>query len=140
MIVLDTNVLSELMRSEPSDAVLHWIDNQAAEELFTTAITMAEILHGIERMPDGKRKLNLHTHALAMFEDDFADRILSFDTDAALQYSKLVTTREMSGKPIGLADAQIAAICRAQQTTLATRNVKDFEETGVSIINPWTIL
>lgn len=138
MIVLDTNVLSELMRSDPAEAVLHWIDSQAAEELFTSAITMAEILHGIERLPDGKRKHNLQTHALAMFEDDFVDRILAFDAYAAMHYSKLVTAREKSGKPVGLADAQIAAICRAQHARLATRNVKDFEGTGVTIINPWT--
>lgn len=137
MIVLDTNVLSELMRPEPAASVLRWIDSQAAEDLFTSAITMAEILHGIERLPDGKRKYSLHTHALAMFEVDFADRILSFDAYAALYYSKLVTTREQSGKPVGLADAQIAAICLAQQAKLATRNVKDFEETEVDIINPW---
>ena len=140
MIVLDTNVLSELMRATPAEAVLRWIDNQAAEELFITAITMSEILHGIERLPDGKRKHGLQSHALAMFEDDFAERILPFDADAALHYSKLVTTREKSGKPVGLADAQIAAICCARQTKLATRNVKDFDHTGVSIINPWTAL
>ena len=137
MIVLDTNVLSELMRAEPAAVVLRWIDNQAAEELFTSAITMAEVLHGIERLPDGKRKHGLKTHALAMFENDFSDRILPFDTYAALHYSTLVTTREKSGKPVGLADAQIAAICRAQRAKLATRNVKDFEGTGVNIINPW---
>lgn len=138
MIVLDTNVLSELMRPEPAAAVLRWIDSHAAEELFTSSITMAEILHGIERLPDGKRKHRLHTYALAMFEDDFADRILPFNADAAVHYSTLVTTREQSGKPVGLADAQIAAICRAQKAKLATRNVKDFENTGVAIICPWT--
>ena len=137
MIVLDTNVLSELMRPEPAATVLRWIDSKAAEELFTSAITMAEILHGIERLPDGRRKHSLHTHAMAMFEHDFADRILPFDAYAALHYSTLVTAREQSGKPVGLADAQIAAICRAQQAKLATRNVKDFEGTGVDIINPW---
>ena len=137
MIVLDTNVLSELMRAEPAAVVLRWIDNQAAEELFTSAITMTEILHGIERLPDGKRKHSLKTHALAMFENDFSDRILPFDAYAALHYSTLVTTREKSGKPVGLADAQIAAICRARRAKLATRNVKDFESTGVNIINPW---
>ena len=139
MIVLDTNVLSELMRPEPAAAVLRWIDSQAAEDLFTSSITMAEILQGIERLPDGKRKHNLQTHALAMFEDDFADRILAFDAYAAVHYSELVTTREQSGKPVGFADAQIAAICRAQQAKLATRNVKDFEDTEVDIIDPWKI-
>ncbi len=138
MIVLDTSVLSELMRPEPAAAVLRWIDSHAAEDLFTSSITMAEILHGIERLPDGKRKHSLHNHALAMFEDDFADRILTFDAYAAVHYSKLVTAREQSGKPVGLADAQIAAICRAQKAKLATRNVKDFEGTAVDIINPWT--
>ncbi|AZE70542.1 VapC toxin protein [Pseudomonas synxantha] len=140
MIVLDTNVLSELMRAEPAQAVLHWVDSQAAEELFTSAITVAEILHGIERLPDGKRKANLHTQAIAMFKDDFADRILSFDAHAAVQYSMLVATRERSGKPVGLADAQIAAICRARRARLATRNTKDFDHTEVDIINPWTAL
>lgn len=138
MIVLDTNVLSELMRPEPAGAVLRWIETKADEELFISAITMAEILHGIARLPEGKRKHSLNTQALAMFEEDFADRILPFDADAALHYAHLVAAREQAGKPVALADAQIAAICRVQHADLATRNVKDFVGTGVKIINPWT--
>lgn len=137
MIVLDTNVLSELMRPAPAGAVLRWIEQQADEDLFISAITMAEILHGIARLPEGKRKQHLAVQALEMFEEDFADHILPFDADAAAAYAQLVTAREQSGKPVALADAQIAAICRSQQAGLATRNIKDFAETGVEIINPW---
>lgn len=138
MIVLDTNVLSELMRPEPAGAVLDWIDAQADDDLFISAITMAEILHGIARLPGGRRKDGLHAQAMAMFEEDFADHILPFDAQAAQHYARLVAAREASGKPIALADAQIAAICREQKAGLATRNVKDFVDTGVSIINPWS--
>jgi predicted nucleic acid-binding protein len=137
MIVLDTNVLSELMRSVPNQQVIAWVDAQPASDLVVTSITVAEILYGIARMDDGKRKQALHSLALAMFEEDFAGNVLSFDMGAAEQYAELVSQSEASGRAVGMTDAQIAAICRAHGATLATRNVRDFDRFGISIINPW---
>lgn len=137
MIVLDTNVLSELMRPQPDASVLLWIEAQPVEDLYISAMTMAEILHGIARLPHSKRKQTLHASALAMFEEDFIDRIVPFGTQAALYYAHLVSHRERSGQPINLVDAQIAAICRVHDAAIATRNTKDFTDTGLIVINPW---
>jgi len=137
MIVLDTNVLSELMRSEPNQQVLAWVDAQAANELVVTSITVAEILYGIARMSDGKRKQTLHALAVAMFEEDFAGNVLPFDLAAAEFYAELVSESEAAGRAAGMADAQIAAICRVHGAQLATRNVRDFDRFGILIINPW---
>ena len=139
MIILDTNVLSELMRTQPSPAVMAWMDAQSADGLFTSAITMAEILHGIARLPTSKRKENLHDMARAMFAEDFADRVLPFDAHAASRYAQWVANSEAKGKPVSLADAQIAAICQLHNASLATRNVKDFAHGKVSLINPWLL-
>jgi predicted nucleic acid-binding protein len=137
MIVLDTNVLSEFMRVEPEIRVLAWIDAQPAMDLAITAITVAEILHGVARLPFGKRKQKLEAQAMAMFEEDFADRILPFDAHAAVEYAKLVADCEAKGRTASMADAQIAAICRTHALSIATRNVKDFEFSGLDVINPW---
>ncbi|PXX76595.1 hypothetical protein SAMN05660489_00155 [Pseudomonas sp. LAMO17WK12:I10] len=137
MIVLDTNVLSELMRPQPDASVLLWIEAQPVEDLYISAMTMAEILHGIARLPHGKRKQMLHASALAMFEEDFIDRIAPFGTQAALYYAHLISHRESLGRPISLVDAQIAAICRVHDAAIATRNAKDFSDTGLIVINPW---
>ena len=139
MIILDTNVLSELMRTQPSPAVMAWMDAQSADGLFTSAITMAEILHGIARLPTSKRKENLHDMARAMFAEDFADRVLPFDAHAASRYAQWVASSEAKGKPVSLADAQIAAICLLHNASLATCNVKDFAHGKVSLINPWLL-
>ena len=137
MIVLDTNVLSEFMRVEPDNRVLAWIDAQPAMDLTVSAVTVAEILHGIARLPAGKRKQKLEAHAMAMFEEDFAGRILPFDAHAAVEYARLVADCEARGRAVSMADAQIAAICRAHGAHIATRNVKDFEFSGAEVINPW---
>lgn len=137
MIVLDTNVISEFMRAEPDANVLAWVDAQPAMDLVVCAITVAEILHCIARLPFGKRKQKLESHAMAMFEEDFAGRILPFDAHAAVEYATLVATCEAKGRAVGMADAQIAAICRAHGALIATRNVRDFEFSGVEMINPW---
>ncbi|NUT89753.1 type II toxin-antitoxin system VapC family toxin [Pseudomonas corrugata] len=137
MIVLDTNVISEFMRAEPNANVLAWIDLQPAMDLVICAITVAEILHGIARLPFGKRKQKLESHAMAMFEEDFAGRILPFDAHAALEYATLVASCEARGRAAGMADAQIAAICRTHGALVATRNARDFEFSGIEIINPW---
>jgi predicted nucleic acid-binding protein len=137
MIVLDTNVISEFMRAEPNATVLVWIDSQPAMDLVICAITVAEILHGIARLPSGKRKQKLESHAMAMFEEDFVDRILPFDAHAAVEYAALVASCEAKGRAAGMADAQIAAICRAHGALIATRNTKDFKFPGIEVINPW---
>ncbi|WP_260959783.1 type II toxin-antitoxin system VapC family toxin [Pseudomonas citri] len=137
MIVLDTNVISEFMRAEPNTTVLAWIDSQPAMDLAICAITVAEILHGIARLPVGKRKQMLESHAMAMFEEDFADRILPFDAHAAVEYAALVASSEAKGRAAGMADAQIAAICRTHGALIATRNTKDFRFPGIEVIDPW---
>lgn len=139
MIVLDTNILSELMRSVPNEQVLAWVDSQSVNELAITAITVAEILYGIERLANGKRKQSLHAQAIAMFEEDFADHILPFDADAAVLYAQLTATSEAAGQPASMADAQIAAICRLHQASIATRNIRDFKHFDLVMINPWDI-
>ncbi|WP_131671412.1 type II toxin-antitoxin system VapC family toxin [Pseudomonas parakoreensis] len=139
MIVLDTNVLSEFMRIEPEARVLAWVDAQPAMDLAISAITVAEILHGIARLPSGKRKQNLQANAMAMFEEDFAGRILPFDAHAAVEYASLVADCEAKGRAVSMADAQIAAICRAHGAAIATRNVKDFRFSGVEVMNPWEV-
>lgn len=136
MIVVDTNVVSELMRPSPSSRVRDWIRSQPAQELYTSAVTVAEILYGIERLPQGRRQAELRSAATALF-DGFADQLLAFDAASAVQYALIVSSRDRSGRPIDGFDAQIAAICRAHGAALATRNVADFRETGIDIINPW---
>ncbi|KQW30038.1 MULTISPECIES: type II toxin-antitoxin system VapC family toxin [Pseudomonas] len=137
MIVLDTNVLSEFMRSEPDSRVLAWVDVLPTMDLAITAVTVAEILHGIARLPSGKRKQKLEAHAMAMFEEDFAGRIFPFDAHAAVEYAALVANSEARGRTASMADSQIAAICRTHGASIATRNVRDFELSGVEVINPW---
>ncbi|KRV65671.1 type II toxin-antitoxin system VapC family toxin [Pseudomonas citronellolis] len=137
MILLDTNVLSELMRPKPDPAVVAWLDAQSVDDLHICAITVAEILYGIARMPDGKRKQALHDLALAMFEEDFSGSILPFDTDAAVHYAELVAASEARGKIADMADGQIAAIARLNGAQIATRNVRHFESFGVPLIDPW---
>ncbi|HET8790968.1 MAG TPA: type II toxin-antitoxin system VapC family toxin [Modicisalibacter sp.] len=137
MIVLDTNVLSELMRPAPDASVVDWLDSQDATSVTISAITVAEILYGIERMPNGQRKRALAGIAAAMFDEDFLGRILSFDSEAAIHYAEQVAASESVGRHIHMADAQIAAICIQYDAVLATRNIKDFETMHIETINPW---
>jgi predicted nucleic acid-binding protein len=137
MIILDTNVLSELMRPVPVARVVSWVSNHAAVELFTTSITEAEIFYGIELLPKGKRRDGLLAAAEAMFESDFAGRILDFDSNAARVFSRIGARRRALGKPISHADAQIAAIAQLHRAALATHNVADFADCGIRLIDPW---
>lgn len=137
MIVLDTNVISELVRPEPDRRVLSWLDPLPWVEVYLTAITAAELRYGVTRLPDGRRKTELAERVRRLTEERFADRILPFDDAAASRYPHVVAGRETRGKPIGVADAQIAAICLNHGAILATRNGKDFTDTGVAIVNPW---
>jgi toxin FitB len=139
MIILDTNVLSELMRSEPSPRVLAWVARQPATELCTTSITEAEILYGIELLTKSKRRERLLEAAEAMFAEDLAGRVFGFESDAARAFSKIVAHRRAVGRPISHADAQIAAIAKVQGAKLATRNLGDFEECGLDVVDPWNV-
>jgi predicted nucleic acid-binding protein len=137
MIILDTNVLSELMKPEPSDHVTDWVASQPATSLYVTSVTQAEILHGILLLPAGKKRRLIEAVAIAMFEADFAGRVLPFGSDAALQYASIATERRRAGRPISHFDAQIAAIARRAGASVATRNTTDFERCGVDLIDPW---
>jgi toxin FitB len=137
MIVLDTNVVSELMKPAPSKPVASWVALQAAMSLYTTSITEAEILHGVMLLPAGKRRNRLQEAAEAMFSEDFGGRVLSFGSEAARAYASIAALRRRAGRPISHFDAQIAAIGRSARAAIATRNTKDFEDCGVKLINPW---
>lgn len=139
MIVLDTNVLSELMRRRPAARVVSWVDEQDASGLAITAVTVAELLYGIARLADGARKTELAAAVDALVREDFAGHVLPFDVPAAEHYADLVAERDRHGRPIGTADGQIAAICRCHDARLATRNVRDFGEVGLALVDPWAL-
>ncbi len=136
MIVLDTSVTSELMKPLPASAVTQWVRGRSASELYTTSITLAEIGYGIQRLPDGRRKDLLQAASEEVFSA-FAEHVLAFDVTAATQYGEIVSSRDGAGAPILGFDAQIACICRAHEAALATRNVDDFKDTGIVVIDPW---
>ncbi len=136
MIVVDTNVISELMKPSPSDSVRDWMLEQNQTELFTTSITVVEILCGIERLPDGQRKEMLRTAATEVFAA-FENHVLPFGREAAIAYAVLIHRRDLLGLPINRFDAQIASICTTHNATLATRNGKDFEHSGITLVDPW---
>lgn len=138
MIILDTNVLSELMRPKPSTAVVGWVASQPSSSLHTTSITQAEILHGILLLPAGRRRAALEAAAVAMFAEDFADRILGFGSDAAAAYARMAADRRRAGRPISHFDAQIAAIAMTAGAAVATRNVADFGGLGLKVADPWS--
>jgi predicted nucleic acid-binding protein len=136
MILLDTNVLSEPLKSEPFPKVIQWLDRQAAETLYISTISYAEFRFGVMRMPEGKRKNDLAPRveqALHLFKN----RTLTFDLEAAEHLAQILTRTEKIGKKTPAPDAYIAAIAIAHRFVVATRNVDHFHDTGVSIINPW---
>lgn len=138
--LLDTNVLSELMRSTPSEEVLAWFAQNVDASMFTSAITQAEILTGIALLPVGKRRSALAVAADAMFDIDFAGRCLAFDSAAAKQQALIVSNRKALGHPITTEDSQIAAIALVAGLTLVTRNTKDFANIqGLLLANPWLV-
>lgn len=135
--MLDTNVISEGFRRRPEARVIAWLAS-LTEDVAITTITLAELLTGVRRLPDGRRKLELTARidsAMRPYRDTRA--VLTFDADAADHYADIVVARERSGLPITMADAQIAAICRSRRASCATRNTKDFAETGIELVNPW---
>lgn len=138
MIVLDTNVVSELARRAPDAAVVAWLDSQPSTEITTTATTLAELLYGIARLPRGRRKEQIAIAVDELVHDDLDGRVHAFGPECADRYAVIVSSRESLGRPIGVLDAQIAAICRTHGARLATRNARDFDHTGVEIVDPWS--
>ena len=138
MIILDTNVLSELMKHAPASMVIDWIAAQPVASLYTTSITQAEILHGIMVLPSGRRRRSLEEAATSMFAEEFAGRVLAFDGDAAPLYARIASDRRRAGRPISHFDAQIAAVALSMGGRLATRNVADFDGCGVTVVDPWS--
>lgn len=138
MIILDTNVISEAFKPQPDSHVITWMQALTGD-VAITAITLAELLAGVRRVPAGRRKSLLTTGVDAAVEPyRHSTVILPFDDAAADQYAEVLAAREQAGCPIHTADAQIAAICRAHGATCATRNTKDFEHTGIELLNPWS--
>lgn len=137
MIVLDTNVVSELMRARPEPAVLHWVDRQPQDRLWLTSIVAFELGFGVARLPEGERKQRLSRALADLFEQDFAGRVLAFDLEASAICANLCALRERQGRSLALADGQIAAICRVHDADLATRNTVDCDGLGIRLVNPW---
>lgn len=137
MIVLDTNVISELMRARPDARVLDWLAAQPIAGLFTTTLTQAEIFYGLALLPEGRRRDDLITAASPIFEHELAGRILGFDSHAAMAYPEIAARRRRAGQPITQIDGQIAAIVASRGARLATRNVRDFVDCGIVVVDPW---
>ncbi len=137
MIILDTNVVSELLRPAPSPAVEAWLAAQDGATVFFTAIGEGELRLGVAILPAGRRRTSLAEAIDAMLEEDFRDRILPFDTAAAQAYAAIAADRRTAGRPISQFDCQIAAIARNRQAVLATRNPVDYEDCEIEVIDPW---
>jgi predicted nucleic acid-binding protein len=138
MFILDTNVLSNAMAAHPAPAVAAWIAGQPLELLFTASICQAEILSGIAILPQGRRRASLEAAANAIFRDDFAGRVLPFDGEAAVAYADVFSARRRAGRPAATADLMIAAIARTKGASVVTRDIGDFEDCGLTVIDPWT--
>jgi predicted nucleic acid-binding protein len=134
VLILDTNVISEVLRPEPNETVVTWFESQPRRQLFTTAVTQAEILYGITILPKGQKLLQV---AQLIFEEDLENHVLPFSGDTAGHYADIVATRKSSGRPIRQFDAMIAAIARQHGGNVATRNVSDFDHCGIDLLNPW---
>lgn len=137
MVILDTNVISEVMRPNAAPLVSGWLASRGSDEIFTTTICQAEILAGIAVMPRGRRRLGLEERARAIFLDDFDGRVLAFDSVAALAYAEIVALRLRLGRPASRTDMMIAAIALSLDAAIVTRNVRDFTNCGLTVINPW---
>ncbi|HLY47303.1 MAG TPA: type II toxin-antitoxin system VapC family toxin [Stellaceae bacterium] len=137
MIVLDTNVISEVSRPRPSARVLDWMRSEPLTALFTTAITEGELRYGLALMAEGRRQRELEAVITAILDEDLGGRILPFDSSAAREFAGIAAMRRHAGKPISEPDARIAAITRSRGAALATRNTADFADCGLTIINPW---
>ena len=137
MILLDTNIISELMKTKPDANVIRWIDQQDVMQLTLSTITIAEISYGLNVLPEGQRKSSLEMSFNNVLREGFEYRVFAFDEVAAHLYGKIMSRRKELGKPMSLPDGQIAAIARAQNAAVATRNLSDFSNCGLELINPF---
>ncbi len=137
MILVDTNVVSETMRTAPEPKVVDWLDSQAAETLYLSTVSLAELLYGIAVLPDGRRKVALGLGLMEKATLLFGERVLPFDVAAARTYATVVSRARQAGRPIGVADGQIAAIAAAHRLAIATRDRAPFEAAGIEVIDPW---
>ncbi len=137
MILLDTNVLSELMRPEPDLRVVVWLNAQPPESVWTTSISVFEIRLGLERLADGKRRRALEEAFIAMIEEDFENRVAVFDRPAAEAAGSIAAERFRVGRPVDIRDAQIAGISAVRKATLATRNLRHFDGIDLKLVDPW---
>jgi len=138
MIILDTNVVSEPMTAAPNDQVMAWLDAQQPGSLWLTAITAAELLAGVIFLPEGRRRRSLEDDIARLLTEEFRDRVLAFDADAASHYAEAANLRRQAGLEIKPFDLQIAAIARLNGAIVATRNIRDFTTLGIELINPWS--
>ena len=137
MLLLDTNIVSELMRKSPNPAVEAWVAGHSVEDMFFSAVGEAELRYGAAIMPEGRRRDTLVSDIETMLRAAFEDRVLPFDSGAARVYAEIAAARRLAGRPIAPADCQIAAIARVRGMAVATRNVRDFADTGIDVIDPW---
>jgi predicted nucleic acid-binding protein len=138
VILLDTNVLSVLMKPEPDPDVKAWLNRQPVESMWTTAITVFEVRIGIEIMETGRRRRSLEASFDRVLHDDLEDRIVSFDESAAQAAGRIGAARRRIGRPVEMRDLQIAGIAIARKATIATRNIRHFEDLGIDLIDPWS--
>ena len=137
MIILDTNVLSALMRTEPEDQVVRWLDRQPAESVWTTSITVFEARFGIALLPQGRRRRTLEQSFARLLQEDLENRILDFDSSAAGEAATLAAARQKAGRAIDFRDTQIAGIALSRHASIATRNVRHFQGLKISVVDPW---
>ncbi len=137
MIILDTNVLSALMQSMPDARVVAWLDNQPAESIWISSVTLFEARYGLDLLPDGLRKTTLRQRFDILLAEDLENRVLVFDANAATEAAALASMRKAKGRPVDMRDTFIAAIAQARRATLATRNLRHFEDLDVPVVNPW---
>lgn len=137
MIILDTNVLSALMRASPDLEVVAWLDEQPADSVWITSITEFESLMGLALLPSGKRRRALQASFERLLQEDLQGRVLAFDSDAAAEAAALAARRQKAGRPVDMRDTQIAGIALARRATLATRNVRHFGDLELKVVNPW---
>lgn len=139
MIILDTNVLSALMRTEPDAPVVAWLDRQPAESVWITSITVFEARLGLALLPSGRRQQMLEEAFARLMEEDLENRVLDFDSAAATEAASIAADRQKAGRPVDVRDTQIAGIALARRGTIATRNVRHFADLKVPIVNPWVV-
>jgi predicted nucleic acid-binding protein len=139
VIILDTNVLSALMRTTPEQAVVAWLDRQPVESVWITSVTLFEALLGLALLPAGRRRRTLDAAFASLLKEDLENRVLDFDAAAAREAAVLAARRQKAGRPVDVRDTQIAGIALARRATLATRNVRHFEDLAIQVVDPWVV-